>query len=226
MIYIPLKSSFEQFIFPQYCSNCSLTLNEDEYLYCNHCRVKKLHLTQLGNWVRELQVHDQLDFAYSLYWFDEALQAYIHHLKYSGWNQFLPHLIQPAGGDYLLPQISKIAAMAIPLHKVKQRDRGFNQAELIADKISSLWNLPLLKNVLSRKKYTTTQTQLNIDQRQKNMEMAFEAKPSMPEAVLLVDDVLTTGSTANACAKVLRNAGSRWIGIFTLGTPKLKNKSS
>ena len=226
MVSVPFISSLEQFVFPQHCNNCSVTLNEDEYLYCHICRVKKLQLTKMGNWVQNLEVHDYLDFAYSLYWFDEVLQAYVHQLKYSGWHQFLPNLIQPASVDCILPPISQMAAMVIPLHKVKQRDRGFNQAELIAEQIAPQWNLPVVKNKLHRIKYTSTQTQLNIDQRQKNMEMAFETTPALPEAVLLVDDVLTTGSTANACAKVLRDNGCRWVGIFTLGTPKLKNKSS
>ena len=109
-----------------------------------------------------------------------------------------------------------MALMAIPLHKIKQRDRGFNQAELIAEQLSTRWNLPVLKNKLHRRKYTSTQTQLNIDQRQKNMEMAFIANTPIPEAVLLVDDTLTTGSTANACVKVLRDKGCRWVGIFPL----------
>ena len=78
--------------------------------------------------------------------------------------------------------------------------------------------------MLKRKKYTKTQTTLSIQERQENMYMAFQTTKNTPKAVILVDDVLTTGSTADACAVRLRENGSKWVGLVTLATPKLKKK--
>ena len=73
-------------------------------------------------------------------------------------------------------------------------------------------------------KYTKTQTTLTIKERQKNMYMAFQTPEDTPITVLLVDDVLTTGSTADACASRLRENDSTWVGVVTLATSKLKKK--
>ena len=84
----------------------------------------------------------------------------------------------------------------ISLHNVRQRDRGFNQAMVIAKELAQQWNLKLEDKILKREKYTQTQTKLSIIERQKNMYMAFYMLKDSPKAVLLIDDVLTTGSTA------------------------------
>ena len=76
--------------------------------------------------------------------------------------------------------------------------------------------------MLKREKYTQTQTKLSIIERQKNMYMAFHRLKDAPKAALLIDDVLTTGSTADACGRQLRERGSAWVGVVTLATPKIK----
>ena len=76
--------------------------------------------------------------------------------------------------------------------------------------------------ILKRGKYTKSQTALSISEREKNMYMAFHLTQSPPKAVLLIDDVLTTGSTADACSWQLSERGSRWVGVVTLATPKKK----
>jgi len=67
-----------------------------------------------------------------------------------------------------------------------------------------------------------SQTALSISDREKNMYMAFHHTQTSPQAVLLIDDVLTTGSTADACARQLCEGGSRWVGVVTLAAPKKK----
>jgi|TARA_B100000809_G_scaffold226855_1_gene238776 ComF family protein len=220
-----LLKSFEQFIYPQYCNSCNLPLSESEQLFCSKCRVNDIQFSKLENWVRQLKTHQNLDYAHSFYWFGEVIQAYIHHLKYSGWNTFLPRLINNAIRESELPQeASRAVLIPIPLHRVRQRDRGFNQAQVIAKELAQQWNLTLDNKILEREKFTQTQTTLSIAERQKNMYMAFKVKNTAPDAVLLIDDVLTTGSTADACAVQLRDSGSSWVGIITLATPKIKKK--
>ncbi|MBC8312299.1 MAG: ComF family protein [Candidatus Marinimicrobia bacterium] len=218
----PLKS-LEQFIYPQYCNDCDKPLSESEQLFCSKCRETDIQFSRLGNWVRQLKTHNNLDYAHSFYWFGKVIQAYIHHLKYSGWDSFLPRLINNAIRESELPkEASGAVLIPIPLHRVRQRDRGFNQAMVIAKELARQWNLKLDDKILKREKYTQTQTTLSISERQKNMYMAFQVNKSAPKAVLLIDDVLTTGSTADACAMQLRERGSTWVGVVTLATPKIK----
>ena len=84
------SKSIEQFIYSQYCNSCNAPLSETEQLYCSKCRVNDVEYSKLGNWVLQFTTHQNLDYAHSYYWFGEVIQAYIHHLKYFGWNAFLP----------------------------------------------------------------------------------------------------------------------------------------
>ena len=218
-----LLESFEQFIYPQDCNSCDTPLSEVEQVFCSKCSVNDIQFSKLGNWVRQLKTHKNLDYAHSFYWFGEVIQAYIHNLKYSGWDTFLPRLINNAIRESELPkQATEAVLIPIPLHRVRQRDRGFNQAMVIAKELAQQWNLNLDNKMLKRGKYTQSQTKLSIIERQKNMYMAFHILKDAPKAVLLIDDVLTTGSTVDACAKQLRERGSTWVGVVTLATPKIK----
>ena len=93
---------------------------------------------------------------------------------------------------------------------------------MIAKELVQQRNLKLDDKMLKREKYTQTQTKLSIIERQKNMYMVFHMLKDAPKTVLLIDDVLTTGSTADACARKLRERGSAWVGVVTLVTPKIK----
>jgi ComF family protein len=104
----------------------------------------------------------------------------------------------------------------VPLHRIKYRERGFNQSEYIARGIASIMGKPVVANAVCRARHTRTQTRLNIEERRKNMDHAFELNPLSSDILseqkcLLVDDVITTGATANSCAQVLRSAGAARI---------------
>jgi ComF family protein len=106
--------------------------------------------------------------------------------------------------DYVIP---------VPLHKVKQRERGYNQSELICKGISEVTGLRSYPSFMIRKKYTQTQTKLDLAQRKENVADAFVINPKYVRDVcgksfVVVDDVITTGSTINACAKVLKENGA------------------
>lgn len=110
------------------------------------------------------------------------------------------------------------AIVPVPLHRAREWDRRFNQAELLARRIGTLWGLPVWKPLRKRKR-TAAQSSLSGLARRSNLTRAFEfdddaARHSIPRSVLLVDDVITTGTTISECARVLRRAGvSRVYGI-------------
>ena len=121
-------------------------------------------------------------------------------------------------------EASDAVILPIPLHSVRERDRGFNQAAVIARELAQQWDLSIDESLLKRNKYTKTQTALSIPERKENMYMPFQSTANTPKAVILVDDVITTGSTADACAVRLRENGIKWVGVVTLATTKLKKK--
>ena len=112
--------------------------------------------------------------------------------------------------------------MPVPLAPVRERERGFNQAQLIADGLAMYWCIPVWSQLLMRKRATETQTRLTPGERSANVHRAFSVRDGMSESVrgrhlVLVDDVITTGATLNACAAALFDAGARTISYATFG---------
>ncbi len=107
------------------------------------------------------------------------------------------------------------AIIAVPLHPKRLRQRGFNQAEEIARYIHQAINIPLVNQQLKRIINTVNQTSLSAAERQKNIRGAFLFSPqSKANFIAIIDDVVTTGSTANEIAKVLKKAGVKRVEIW------------
>jgi ComF family protein len=103
------------------------------------------------------------------------------------------------------------AVVPVPLHRSRERERGYNQATLVAKAIASRLGVPARADVLRRVRATPPQAGLNAEQRRRNLLGAFEARTPAPAAVLLVDDVTTTGATLEVTAAALRQAGARSV---------------
>jgi len=103
--------------------------------------------------------------------------------------------------------------MPIPLHKRRLRWRGFNQAEKIAKILSDKLNIPLVNNKLIRIKYNQPQAKINSQKRKNNIIGCFQYNGESLEEknIILVDDVVTSGSTLNECAKVLKEKGAQEV---------------
>jgi len=145
----------------------------------------------------------------------------IHRYKYqrAAWFEgFLAGLlIRVAGPELKTGEWDVI--MPVPLHPLKRREREFNQAERLALRLSRATGIPVRSGLLSRRRQTETQTRLSRDERQRNMRGAFALREGMElqgERVVLVDDVLTTGATTNACAEVLTGCGAGTFCVWTV----------
>ncbi len=141
----------------------------------------------------------------------------VHRFKYDPADFFQPLIHQWLRATKPFPVHSHDWVVPIPLHPLKKRERGFNQAERMAEPISSILSKPLITNAIERVKYTETQTHLSLSKRIKNVEDAFAAKKCLLKgSVLLIDDVMTTGATASACARVLKKTGVKTVDVLTL----------
>jgi len=119
--------------------------------------------------------------------------------------------------DYIVP---------VPIHKAKERERGYNQSTVLSKPISKMLNVPILDEYFYRKVYTQSQTKLNEKKRKLNVENIFEVNNTKNENnenniiegknILIVDDVITTGATINSLAKIIKENGAAHIGASSI----------
>jgi ComF family protein len=146
----------------------------------------------------------------------------VHRFKYSRalwFENFLAGLLFREAAPALCAGVTWHGIVPVPLHPLKQREREFNQAALLAARLARATRLPLFDNCLRRIQPTATQTLLTRDQRVANMKNAFVVRRGTRLAgqrLVLVDDVFTTGATTNACARALRAAGVADVIVWTV----------
>jgi len=152
--------------------------------------------------------------------YEGLLRKTIHRFKYRGRSMFAAPLgrLMADYGTCLLEGQRYDLLVPVPLHVRRLRERGYNQAGLLARVIGKKWAVPVDSTALRKQRWTMPQTELTEDERRKNIRGAFLwAGASLAgESVLLVDDVYTTGSTAGECARVLKRAGAARVDIFTV----------
>jgi ComF family protein len=146
-----------------------------------------------------------------------SLRHALHALKFRGQRALARPLAELIREQCLSVLGPAEALVPVPLARTRQRERGFNQAELIADRLGALLDLPVRRRWLARVRDTAPQTDLAAVERRTNVDGAFVASSSVAgRHVVLVDDVLTTGATSRACARALRAAGAREIDVVTV----------
>jgi ComF family protein len=153
--------------------------------------------------------------------FADKVQELVHRFKYD--HQV--RLRRPLGlltAGTLTPFITAVSPeilIPVPLHRKRLRWRGYNQAVLLGELLGKVWGIPMQRDNLRRIRWTEPQIELSAAERSANVRGAFavsEIKSLTGKRVLLVDDVLTTGSTVNECAHTLRKAGVASVHIVTV----------
>ena len=145
------------------------------------------------------------------------MREIIHRYKYDQ-HEFFESILKQCCLQATLPSPTTYTALIpIPLHPIKERERGFNQADRMSAFFAELFDIPINAGLLKRVRFTETQTHLSRSQRLRNLRGAFVCSNSTHQGrFLLIDDVMTTGATANAAAHALKKAGAQQVDVLTL----------
>lgn len=232
--------TFLNLIYPRniFCILCEAPITrEEKFSLCSTCRntivfLDKKTCAKCGKPIDEIYIPAKCpdctneDFyftrAFSCVEYDENTKKIVYGLKYNGYRYFAYHI-----SEIMVEHLRKLGFLdfdiiiPVPLHKARERERGFNQAYLIAKYLGRSLDKQIDKKSLIRAKNTMEQNKLTKEERRENLKKAFEIRENhniIDKNILLVDDVFTTGETVNQCSKVLIENGAKKIYVITFAT--------
>ncbi|UCD71310.1 MAG: ComF family protein [Syntrophobacterales bacterium] len=195
-----------RFISPPICPTCGLPfpLEMGEDHLCGQCLQRQWHFGS----------------ARALGLYEGTMREAIHHLKYSGRSFLAKPLVELLERGYpFIDYGSYDILVPVPLHPKRLRERGFNQALLLGKAIGRREGVSCRGFVLKKARWSFPQISLSLKEREENVRGSFSvADPAAVRGkrILLIDDVMTTGSTVNECARELLKAGAGEVDVFTL----------
>ncbi|WP_246168874.1 ComF family protein [Rudanella paleaurantiibacter] len=225
-------TDFFHLLYPTPCLGCQKMLDQHEMLLCVPCRMglpeTSYHLEMESHLLTKFAGKVRVAHATSFYQFSKGsvVQKLIHQIKYKDRTeaavtvgQWYGHRLQTE-----CPWVDEIDLfVGVPLHKKRLRKRGYNQADCIAEGLSKATSKPMRTDVMVRTAFRESQTRKNRLQRWLNVKTVFRV--SKPEAIIgkhvaIVDDVLTTGATIEACAIELHRAGCKAVSVITIASAR------
>ncbi len=218
---------FSEMFFPETCKACNKALVKGETVICLEC---EFHLPRTGfhtisanlvakSFWGKVNIHS----ATAMYFFDKGdkLQKLLHKLKYNGEKEVGEKLGKLFGAELVNTEFASTidCIVPVPLHKNKMRLRGYNQSEIIANGISQVLKIPVVTDFIGREIATETQTRKARFQRWENVDNVFEILNNQKikgKHVLIIDDVITTGSTIAACAEAFLKAENCKVSVAAI----------
>lgn len=189
------------------CYKCGRRLNDVNKLICENCQRMDFHYER----------------AFSLWSYEGYIRNSIRKFKYNGRCEYAEYY-----SEEMYAYISKLnleisAVVPVPIHRARLSERGYNQAELISKRLAKKLNIPHYGDYLIRIKNTVAQNSLNMNDRKKNLISAFSINlkkyPNLKlNTVLLIDDIYTTGSTAELCTLELKRVGVKRVFVLCLSS--------
>lgn len=191
-----------KFINPPFCIKCNEKINDNTYI-CKNCQKKNIFYDRL----------------FCAVYYQYPITNIIHLFKYrhrDSLKEFISWLLitqiqrlnLQIKADYIVP---------VPIHKVRLREREYNQTTLIAKYVSEFLKIPVNENIVLRKKNRPSQTLLSRTQREKNIQEVFVVNEDIKgKKIVIIDDIFTSGATVNECSKVLKKSGTDEITVFAV----------
>lgn len=229
MLLSRLYAGFLDLLYPRRCPVCSEIVMPRGNLICPGC-MEKLSFVRRpvckccgketagseAEYCCDCTRHSRsFDSGMALINYDDTAGRSMAQIKYHGRREYLDFYAEAIFRRFspAICRISPDCIIPVPVHKSRLRKRGFNQAEELAERLSKRTGIPVRNEFLKRTRKTLPQKALDPAARLKNLEQAFECAPlpAQIRTVLLIDDIYTTGSTAEACARALKQAGARRV---------------
>lgn len=219
-----IAQRFLDVVFPRYCWKCGVwMLNESNPIAC--CGLCRKLWPDLRGEVGRILMQERLAIVWGQVGFrlqeSEFLEEQVRTIKYRGdrwlawhWGRWLA-----SGSEHCPRGENALILVPIPLHWRRKWDRGFNQAEWVARGIASVWHIPIASNWMTRATHGASLTGMSRRERQEKLERTYEVSEEMgtrPCRIVLVDDVLTTGTTFRMCAAALQDTPHRVVGAMAL----------
>ncbi|MBD3378296.1 hypothetical protein GF406_24925 [candidate division KSB1 bacterium] len=222
----PFIQTLLDVLYPPVCVLCQSPLDAEQHYLCSACWhsfPRAVPATIMGT------EYHAFTCSVAAFDYDRSVQKVVHFFKY----RHLPALAREMGlelaetlkGSPIVNEIDLI--VPVPLHPLRRREREYNQAEIISSAIAGHLSLPHCANALHRTQYTRPQASMDREHRFDNVKHAFTFNSLCDvklKSVAVVDDVLTTGNTLNACARILSQAGADKV--FALSIARVSRRNS
>ncbi len=222
-----IKESLLHLAFPHVCEGCGSDILQTKHMLCVHCIAAlpqtNFHLFDNNPvekifWGRVPLVHATAQYYFTK---ESLMQRLMHQFKYKGNKELGLYMGSLMAQAILAPNRFQSVDLIIPLplFAAKEKRRGYNQAEILCNGMAEIMKLPVIKKAIIRTKHTESQTNKNRVERWQNMEGRFELvneKAINGKHILLVDDVVTTGATLEACSREILKAQNVQLSIATL----------
>ncbi len=207
------------------CDSCKNILNPLQEPLCYKCG-RQIISTSSEYCDTCMNYRFNFDKAFSLWPYNSTVKASLSNFKYKGRREFAEYYADKLYEHFYttLSNLSISAIVPVPIHPERLKSRGYNQAELIAEILATKLNLPVITDYLVRSKNTLAQKNLDSVSRRKNLKEAFKINKNSKfykihlNNILLLDDIYTTGSTADACSTTLKEAGSKNVFVLCVAS--------
>ena len=206
-----------------FCESCLKDLPFNDKAYCNHCGRKLKVYAEYCSTCREQLL--SVDKARSVFNYDKPISSLIKRAKYDKRLYLLDMFAEYLSNLYLKSYFNADYICFVPMTEKAQKKRGYNQGEILARRVGERVNVEVV-DLLEKVKETTRQAKLNRAERLKNLEGVFKVKSRKlvkDKTIVIVDDVSTTGATAENIAKKLKSAGVKTVYLLTVASvaPKI-----
>jgi len=204
--------------FPPVCYVCDVSLSEDRKIICAKCWSE---IPPFDGKLDQSLKSRSFDNLYVLFEFEDKIRELIHLLKYKHHLTLAEYFAIEANVRF--PELKKQfynEIIPVPLYKTRLRERGYNQSEVIAKALAETIQIPVKSEHLLRIRPTSSQTRMNKEERERNVQDAFSCSTNVSgNNILLIDDVITTGSTTEVCVNLLKKAGAKRVDVFVVAHP-------